>query len=285
MYNILASFNAISETKKPATLKESRSVASRKKVTECPTDMGMESAPTGNAPISFSGEPEAIAAMIKALGQIEQGGAGPQVAMSKPMAIGGIDDIPGPEMDDEPEGPEMGGGMPDISQMSDEQIAEWENEPDEDYRDHNHMTKELSGGINRQKKMYAKSQDGDNAMAVESIKARLHKALEEAKGKPDFLDADKDGNKKEPMKKALKDKTKGKVDELSPGTLKSYAKKASSSSHPNSSSNLSSRAAYDLAQDDSPNSKAGEKDDAKSARRSKYVGKAIDKMTAPQKKK
>jgi len=31
-------------------------------------------------------------------------------------------------------------------------------------------------------------------------------ALEEKKAKPDFLDVDKDGNKKEPMKKALKDK-------------------------------------------------------------------------------
>ena len=30
--------------------------------------------------------------------------------------------------------------------------------------------------------------------------------LNEGKGKPDFLDFDKDGNKKEPMKKALKDK-------------------------------------------------------------------------------
>ena len=28
----------------------------------------------------------------------------------------------------------------------------------------------------------------------------------EAKAKPDFLDMDKDGNKKEPMKKAIKDK-------------------------------------------------------------------------------
>ena len=34
---------------------------------------------------------------------------------------------------------------------------------------------------------------------------------EAAKSKPDFLDVDKDGNKAEPMKKALKDKeTKGK---------------------------------------------------------------------------
>ena len=42
------------------------------------------------------------------------------------------------------------------------------NEPDEEYRDHEFMTKDLSGGINRQKKAYAAAQSGDNAMAVES---------------------------------------------------------------------------------------------------------------------
>jgi hypothetical protein len=204
----------------------------------------------------------------------------------------------------------------DSSKMSDEQIAEWDNEPDEEYKDTNYMTKEISGGINRQKKMYKKAEDGDNAMAVESIKSRLLKALAEAKSKPDFLDVDKDKNTKEPFKKALNDKkkkpvgeakskpdfldvdkdkdtkepfkkalndkAKGKVDELSPGTLKSYAKKASGSSHPNSSSNLSSRAAWDLAKSDGTN--GGEKDDQKSATRSKYVGKAIDKLASPKKK-
>jgi hypothetical protein len=79
-------------------------------------------------------------------------------------------------------------------------------EPDEEYHDHEKMIKDLSGGINREKKMYKKSQDGDNAMAVEAIKAQLMAALEEKKAKPDFLDVDKDGDKKEPMKKAIKDK-------------------------------------------------------------------------------
>jgi len=87
-------------------------------------------------------------------------------------------------------------------------IEEWENEPDEEYADHNTMLNDLSGGINRKKKMYKKAQDGDNPMAVETIKARLLKALSEKKAKPDFLDMDKDGNKKEPMKKAIADKKK-----------------------------------------------------------------------------
>ena len=41
-----------------------------------------------------------------------------------------------------------------------------------------------------------------------SLKANLLKALSEKKAKPDFLDVDGDGDKKEPMKKALKDKKK-----------------------------------------------------------------------------
>ena len=84
------------------------------------------------------------------------------------------------------------------------------NEPEEEYSDMKTMTKDLSGGINREKKAYAKAQDGDNAMAVEAIKAQLMAALSEKKAKPDYLDFDGDGNKKEPMKKALKDKKKKK---------------------------------------------------------------------------
>jgi hypothetical protein len=48
------------------------------------------------------------------------------------------------------------------------------------------------------------------------------------KAKPDYLDFDKDGNKKEPMKKALKDK---KMDEVSPATLGSYVGKAANANH------------------------------------------------------
>jgi len=88
-------------------------------------------------------------------------------------------------------------------------------EPGEEYGDTQLMTKDLSGGINGEKKMHKPAADGDNPMSVESIKAALFAALTEKKAKPDFLDVDKDGDKKEPMKKALKDKgskpKKGKV--------------------------------------------------------------------------
>ena len=56
---------------------------------------------------------------------------------------------------------------------------EWDNAPDEEFKDHQYMTKELSGGLNRQKKQFKAAQRGDNAMAVESIKDRLYQALEE----------------------------------------------------------------------------------------------------------
>jgi hypothetical protein len=109
-------------------------------------------------------------------------------------------------------GPVSGDAGPDGGmQNPDEDIDEWDNSPegsaaDPDYRDVEYMTKDLSGGINREKKAYKKAQDGDNAMAVEAIKAQLMAALQEKKAKPDFLDMDGDGDKKEPMKKAIKDK-------------------------------------------------------------------------------
>ena len=93
----------------------------------------------------------------------------------------------------------------------DKDMEEWANSPegsedDVDYRDQDYMTNMMGDDLHKKKKAYAAAQDGDNAMAVESIKAQLMKALAEKKAKPDFLDMDKDGNKKEPMKKAIADK-------------------------------------------------------------------------------
>lgn len=47
----------------------------------------------------------------------------------------------------------------------------------------------------------------------EVFKSKFLKMVEAKKAKPDFLDMDKDGNKKEPMKKAVADKKKGAVKE------------------------------------------------------------------------
>ena len=82
--------------------------------------------------------------------------------------------------------------------------------------------------LHRAKGAYIKAAGGDNPMAIkmgesEITEEQLSNSLrsqyesfkqtyqEAAKAKPDFLDVDKDGNKTEPMKKALKDKeSKGK---------------------------------------------------------------------------
>jgi len=66
--------------------------------------------------------------------------------------------------------------------MGEEGVEEdsWDNSPDETYADTQTMTKDLSGGLNREKKSYPAAQDGDNPMAVEnSIKEQLWAALNE----------------------------------------------------------------------------------------------------------
>ena len=122
-------------------------------------------------------------------------------------------------------GASMLGGDNDDKQESSGDFEKSTTEPDEKYWDHDTMVNKLSGGINGKKRMYKPASQGDNAMAVESMKARLLKALDEAskKAKPDFLDMDKDGNKKEPMKKAVADKKKAPVKEgadISPTYIK-----------------------------------------------------------------
>ena len=92
------------------------------------------------------------------------------------------------------------------------------------YQDTDTLVNTMSGGLNRQKKTYPKVASGDNPMAAEdkisedeltnSLRAQYEgfkeayhkKAKMDEAPKPDFLDMDKDGDKKEPMKKAIKDK-------------------------------------------------------------------------------
>jgi len=93
------------------------------------------------------------------------------------------------------------------------------------YQDTDTLVNTMSGGLNSQKQQVRKEYPGDNPLAVkedtitelnladslraqyEGFKAQYQEAakMDEAP-KPDFLDMDKDGNKKEPMKKAIKDK-------------------------------------------------------------------------------
>ena len=82
-------------------------------------------------------------------------------------------------------------------------------EPDETYM--NDVSAVIPDGndLHKEKGSYPATAGGDNPMNTkEGIKEQLMRALAEKKAKPDFLDVDKDGDKKEPMKKALKDKKK-----------------------------------------------------------------------------
>ena len=106
-----------------------------------------------------------------------------------------------------------------IKNPEDEQKEEtFANEPEEKVQDIDSLVNKHSGGLNRQKKTYPKVANGDNPMAAEdkiteeelanSLRTQYESfktAYQEA-AKPDFLDMDKDGDKKEPMKKAIKDK-------------------------------------------------------------------------------
>ncbi len=221
MLSILKSLDSVG--KKPLT---------ESAIAEC----GPMSAPASTTPVTVNlsaGSAEEMAMILRALSGIGQGSEVHTTGlMASPIDdpdIPGRDDVAGD--DDMKDGVlgglagaglgYMAGGVPGAiaggylghkTQQAadrDESVEEWDNEPDEEYSDHKTMTKTLSGGINRQKQMFKPAAKGDNPMAAESIKERLLKALAEAKkSKPDFLDMDKDGNKKEPMKKAVKDKKK-----------------------------------------------------------------------------
>ena len=85
------------------------------------------------------------------------------------------------------------------------EMEDWDNSPEEEYSDTKTMTKDLSGGINREKKAYAKAQDGDNAMAVEtSIKEQLWAALNDklAEGNKDIKTTEGSRGKKSRGKKS-----------------------------------------------------------------------------------
>ena len=129
-----------------------------------------------------------------------------------------------PEMDtDDAAGSMDMARMRDIVKNPEDEKQEetFANEPEEKVQDVDSLVNKHSGGLNRQKTQYRQEYPGDNHMAAEdkiteqdladSLRAQ-YESFKEAyqteakKAKPDFLDMDKDGNKTEPMKKAVKDK-------------------------------------------------------------------------------
>jgi hypothetical protein len=127
---------------------------------------------------------------------------------------------------------EMGQMRNMISQNDGGEQAEetFANEPDEKVSDVDTLVNVHSGGLNKQKQQVRKEYPGDNPLAskYETVEDKVSEEdlsnslrtqyegwkksykeaakVAEAKAKPDFLDMDKDGDKKEPMKKAIADK-------------------------------------------------------------------------------
>ena len=90
----------------------------------------------------------------------------------------------------------------DSPEMEDDvEEEEYVNSPDEEYQDTAYMAKDLSGGVNREKKSYKPTNGGDNPMALEqTIKEQLLQALEEKKKSPAGGPACWDGKKIHPTK-------------------------------------------------------------------------------------
>ena len=124
--------------------------------------------------------------------------------------------------DDDPMGSMQMAKMRNMMTAPDEEKAAetFANEPEEKVQDVDSLVNKHSGGLNRQKSSFTRAEPGDNPMTAEDkiTEEELANSLRsqyenfktayqtEAKAKPDFLDMDKDGNKEEPMKKAVKDK-------------------------------------------------------------------------------
>lgn len=176
-------------------------------VPQVPVEPASQGTPVSiNVSMNASGK-EHVADLLDMMKNAGLGGAQEVSPDMMPMRqdmerLRGLVDEPAPESDSM----EPSCGMEDI--QSEEELDEYENEPDPDYQDHKYMTKDLSGGLNREKKAYAAAQDGDNAMAVEAghIKQELLRALGE--------------------KRAKESSDESQVDEISADTLRSYRDKA-----------------------------------------------------------
>ena len=142
-----------------------------------PMDMPSEPEDKMSMNVSLNARGDAVEDLIKLMG----GAIAPQeapVSMPMPMPSAGPD-THDHEMGDMKKMMKLASDADMADEPADEpEMEDWDNSPEEEYSDTKTMTKDLSGGINREKKAYAKAQDGDNAMAVEtSIKEQLWAAL------------------------------------------------------------------------------------------------------------
>jgi hypothetical protein len=132
-----------------------------------------------NVSINASGK-DHVADLIDMMKNAGMGGAAPVSQDMMPIRtdIERLRSIVDGPKDDEPM---MKLPAPEEMEMEDEVEEEgYENEPEEAYGD---LSDAIPDGddLHRKKKAYAKAQDGDNAMAVESIKDQLYAMLSEKK--------------------------------------------------------------------------------------------------------
>ena len=202
------------ETEAKQTLTESEQLA------ECPPEMdeGPVMAPqenqgnpvTMNISMNASGK-DHVADLIGMMKNAGLGDAAPVADKMMPMRqdmerLSAMMDEPGDEDPNE-----------EIEPVEDEvEEGDYANEPDPQYGDTSDAIPD-GNDLNRKKKAYAATQDGDNAMAVEAIKAELMAALSEKKkpdtnknGIPDYAEDGKGPNDLAKGKKGSKPK-KGEV--------------------------------------------------------------------------
>jgi hypothetical protein len=145
-----------------------------------PMDMPSEPEDKMSMNVSLNARGDAVEDLIKLMG----GAISPQdapVSMPMPMPSAGPD-THDHEMGDMKKMMKLASDADMEPQADEPEMEDWDNSPEEEYSDTKTMTKDLSGGINREKKAYKAAQDGDNAMAVEtSIKEQLWAALNEKK--------------------------------------------------------------------------------------------------------
>ena len=191
MLNILRNFDAAEKGEKPSTgakdVNDMKTILeSIQSVQECGMDMPTPAPEVDKVTMNVNLNARGVDAIEELIALMGGNGKDSKDDMELILPMGGK---PGPSMGpkEPPMGPKepsmgdlirMASDKPKQLSMDDDMDEEWDNAPDETYSDHDKMIHDLSGGINREKKQYAKAQDGDNAMAVEdehleSLKAQL----------------------------------------------------------------------------------------------------------------
>lgn len=188
MKNILQNMDAAAAGKKPsaagAAKGEMKSILesfyrvneSQETVEECggmmPQQMPTEPEDKMSMNVTLNAQGDAVADLIKLMG----GAVTPQEAPVRMPT-----EMPNPhdaEMGDMAAMLKLTGGHDD--EEVDEAEGEWDNSPDEKYDDHEYLTKDLAGGLNKEKKSYPPTNGGDNPMALEDqIRQELMAALGE----------------------------------------------------------------------------------------------------------